>query len=80
VANEPIPLPAKVLNTLATLGLIGVAVLFLSPLVIMFLHHLEVAKAQREWQETIARENAKTDKAVRSFQEAVAKAKAGRTK
>jgi hypothetical protein len=73
-------MPARFLNALATLGLIFVVVLFLSPLVIMFLDHLEVEKAQREWQETVARENAKTDKAVRSFQEAVAKAKAGRTK
>jgi hypothetical protein len=35
-------------------------------------------EAEREWQETVRRENAKTEKAIKSFQEAVKRAKAGR--
>ena len=79
MANEHIPFPAKVLNALATLGLIGVVVLFLSPLVLMLLHHMEVQKAEREWQEVVRRENAKTEKTLKSWQDAINRANAEKT-
>jgi hypothetical protein len=68
-------MPARFLNALTTLGLVVVVALFLSPLVLMFLHELDVLKAERDWQETVTKENAKTEKAIKAWRDAVERAR-----
>ena len=73
--SERIPLGAQVLRILVDIGLAFIVVLFLAPIFLMIAHHVEVKKAEAMWQETVRTENAKTEKSIKSFQDAMEKAK-----
>ena len=74
VENE-VPLGAKVINGLATIGLMVVLATFLAPVVLIIEHQRMVNEAEREWKETVRRENEKTERALLSFRQLVEKQK-----
>lgn len=69
------PLGAKVIRVLVDIACAFVIFAFLAPIFMMVAHRIEVARAEREWQETVQRENAKTEKAIRAWKDAMERAR-----
>jgi hypothetical protein len=69
------PLGAKVIRILLDIACAFALFLFLAPIFLMIAHRIEVQRAEKRWQETIEQENAKTEKAVKAWRDAVERAR-----